>query len=76
MLAQTDDGLRELKPTNQGNTSTMTQSNISRIEKSITTLKRIMAMPLNFPLSGKVIQSTSVIVPQLSKKLRISSSVE
>lgn len=40
------------------------------------TLKVRMAMPLNFPLSGNVMQSISVTVPQPSKKLLISSSDE
>lgn len=40
------------------------------------TLKVRIAIPLNFPLSGKVMQSISMILPHPSKKLLMSSSDE
>jgi hypothetical protein len=40
------------------------------------TLKVRIAIPLNFPLSGKVMQSITVILPHASKKLLMSSSDE
>jgi hypothetical protein len=40
------------------------------------TLNVRMAIPLNFPLSGKVMQSSAVILPHPSKKLLMSSSDE
>jgi len=61
---------KELKNTKTNNGSVKVKLRKMKkrmVHYSSLTLKLIMAIPLNLPVSGKYMQSTSVMVPQLSK---------